>query len=242
MPEAAPTLSIIIPAYQEEKRIGTTLVSVLGYLDRCHPASEVLVVCDGCTDNTADVARSHQNQTGCQLRVIEMPRNQGKGAVVKEGMLRAQGEFLFFTDADLSYSPELIDEFLSHLKDGADVAVAQRQKETKYPGIGRRMLAVVSRAVVGNLVTPGIRDTQAGFKAFRRVAAEYLFPRQRLKRFLFDLEILMLARRRGFRIDKIYVPWVDRPGSTVHLYRDACRASLDLALIYWWLLSGQYKP
>jgi dolichyl-phosphate beta-glucosyltransferase len=119
--------------------------------------------------------------------------------------------------------------------------VAQRKKETQYPSWGRRFVAVASRALVGNLVLPGIRDTQAGFKGFTRNEARFLFSRARIRRFLFDLEILMMARRKGFKIQKVYVDWQDVPGSTVRLFLDTSRSVRDLILILFYLTFGFYK-
>jgi glycosyltransferase involved in cell wall biosynthesis len=236
-------LSLIIPAFQEEKRIGDSLVAITQYLDAHYPGAELIVVCDGCRDRTAEVARSILAKTLCRSQVIELATNQGKGAAVRAGMMAASSDFRMFTDADLSYSPDLIPQFLDKLQDGADVVIAQREKKTKYESLKRRVLAQLSRALVGNFLLPGIRDTQAGLKGFTRSAAEYLFPRLRTTRFLFDLEALMIARRKGLRIEKIYVDWVDRKGSTVQVGLDTARSIRDLSLICFWNLIGAYdKP
>jgi dolichyl-phosphate beta-glucosyltransferase len=224
-------ISFVIPAYQEERRIGQTIERVSAYLEEHHPRSEVILVCDGCSDQTALMARQSFKGFSCQLRVIELPVNRGKGNAVKEGMLAGNGTYLFFTDADLSYAPELTDSFLQQLQDGADIVIAQRQKTVTYSGSGRRSLAVLSRAIIGNIILPGIRDTQAGFKGFRNPVAKKLFSRLKTRGFLFDLEILLAARRRGYRIEKVYVDWCDRPGSTVRLVKDTTQAIIDLTLI-----------
>lgn len=233
-------LSVIIPAYQEEKRIGITMSAISTFLNQAHPGAEVIVVCDGCTDNTPQAARAAFVSETCQLKVVELERNQGKGNAVRTGMLEATGDYLFFTDADLSFAPELIDLFLAKLTDHADIAIAQRTKKTTYPQLGRRVLAATSRFIVGNIILPGIRDTQAGLKGFRAPAAKYLFKRVRTKGFLFDLEILMIARAKGYRIEKLYVDWQDRAGSTVRLFLDSLRAARDLLLICLNSLLGRY--
>lgn len=132
------------------------------------------MVTDGCRDKTAEVARQAfaSNNSSCSLNLIELAENQGKGNAVKVGMLAAQGKIIVFTDSDLSYEPELLDQFLEKIQEGADLAIAQREKKTQYPGIGRRLLATLSRFLVGNFVVPGIRDTQAGFKVFTKEAAQ----------------------------------------------------------------------
>jgi dolichyl-phosphate beta-glucosyltransferase len=235
------TLSIVFPAYQEEKRIGMTMEAWSRFLSEHHPGTEVIVVCDGCTDGTAAAARAAFTADNCQLKVIELSQNQGKGNAVAEGVMAAQGNIVVFTDSDLSYEPDLLDEFLQKIHEGADLAIAQRRKKTQYPGLGRRLLAVGSRFLVGNFLLPGIRDTQAGFKAFKQSAAKELFPRARTKRFLFDLEILVIARSNGLKIEKVYVDWQDREGSTVRIFVDTMRSLRDLMLIYARVLFGAYK-
>jgi dolichyl-phosphate beta-glucosyltransferase len=173
--------------------------------------------------------------------VIELGVNQGKGAAIRAGMLSASGRLLFFTDADLAFSPDTIEPFYDALLSGADVVIAQRKKDTRYENLGRRLVAVSSRALVGNLILPGIRDTQAGFKAFTRPAGRFLFSRQRIKRFLFDLEILMVARKKGFNIQKVYVDWENVPGSTVRLFLDTTRAARDLIRILFFVICGMYN-
>jgi dolichyl-phosphate beta-glucosyltransferase len=234
------SISLIIPAYQEEKRIGATISAISQYLERHHPDTELIVVCDGCTDGTAREAKTAFSAPSCRLKMIELAANQGKGNAVRVGVDAASGNFLFFTDADLSFAPEVMEEFLQRLQDGADIAIAQRKKNSQYPGVGRRLLALFSRFLVGNFILPGIRDTQAGYKAFTAGAAKYLFSRLRTSRFLFDLEILVMARRRNYRIDKVYVDWEDRPGSTVNLVRDTLRSAFDLAKILLRSWTGQY--
>lgn len=242
MEHSAPTISLVVPAYNEEKRIASTISALSTYLCENFSSSELIVVCDGCKDKTADVARSSFVSGSCQLRIIEIVENQGKGNAVKEGFLAAQGEYQFFTDADLSFAPEVLSLLLAALTSGADVAVVQRKKETKYPSLARRIVALGSRWLIGNFILPGLRDTQAGFKGFKRDAARQLFAVARIKRFLFDMEILLIARQRGYRIDKVFVDWVDRPGSTVQIVLDTSRSLRDLMLIMFWSAIGQYRP
>jgi dolichyl-phosphate beta-glucosyltransferase len=240
-PQNEPSLSIVFPAYQEEKRIGMTMEAWSKFLSAQHPGTEVIVVCDGCTDGTAQAARSAFNAKNCQLKVIELSPNRGKGNAVSVGVLAARGTTVVFTDSDLSYEPELLEDFLHQIDAGADVVIAQRRKKTQYPGLGRRILAIGSRFLVGNFLLPGIRDTQAGFKAFKQTAARDLFPRAKTKRFLFDLEILVIARTKGLKIEKVYVDWQDREGSTVRIFVDTVRSLRDLMLIYSRVIFGAYK-
>ncbi|MBI5173463.1 MAG: glycosyltransferase [Candidatus Obscuribacter sp.] len=237
-----PSISLIVPAYNEEKRIGETVRALSAYLESRHPDSELLIVCDGCKDRTAEVARQSFVGQTIGFKVLEVVPNQGKGNAVREGMLAAGGQYLFFTDADLSFAPEVLEDFLQGLLDGADIVIAQRKKETQYPSLARRFIATGSRWLIGNLILPGIRDTQAGFKGFKSACAKDLFAVVKIKRFLFDLEVLLLGRTRGYRIEKVYVDWVDRPGSTVHVVYDTARSLRDLLLILFYLFTGQYGP
>lgn len=239
--DTEPNITVVFPAYQEEKRIGMTMEAWAAYLDEHYPGSEVVVVTDGCTDKTAQMAMNTFRSNSCTLKVIELSENEGKGNAVKVGMLQARGNIIVFTDSDLSYAPDLLPEFVSKIEEGADLAIAQRRKKTQYPDPGRRLLAVLSRFLVGNFVVPGIRDTQAGFKVFTKRAAHQLFERARTKRFLFDLEILVIAGEHKCAIEKVYVDWQDRDGSTVRIIVDTMRSLRDLLLIYMRKLSGAYK-
>ena len=234
-------LSLIIPAYQEELRIADTVKALSAYLQEHFSGAEIILVCDGCTDNTAKVAAEAFQSTNCQLKIIELETNKGKGNAIKTGIAEAKGDYLVFTDADLSFAPEIIGEqFLPKLKAGADVVIAQRNKKAAYPSIVRRMLAQCSRFFVGNILLPGIRDTQAGYKGFTQRAGQELFARIRTTRFLFDLEILLIARRKNYKIEKVYVAWQDKPGSTIRLVPDLLRCSRDLLIIYTGFLLAKY--
>jgi dolichyl-phosphate beta-glucosyltransferase len=236
-----PPVSLVIPAYQEEKRIGHTIRSWAEYLDLHQPGTEVILVCDGCTDRTAETARSVFSASRCNLHIIELPQNKGKGFAVRTGIAAASGKYLFFTDADLSFAPDTMDVFLRHLGNGADIVIGHRKEKTPYSGLGRRILGRVSAFIVERLVLHGIRDSQAGHKAFRRNVALDLFARLRTHRFLFDLEILVMAQLRNYRITPVPLEWKDREGSTVRLVPDSLRALRDLVLICLRRITGRYK-
>jgi dolichyl-phosphate beta-glucosyltransferase len=241
MVPGAPQLTIVIPAYQEEKRIGPTLEQLGIYLaDQSDREIEVIIVSGGSTDDTVRVARRYENRIRARLRVLDLPAAKGKGAAVRAGMREAAGEFVIFTDADLAYDPRLFDDFVTRLESGADIVIAQRTDTTEYAGLARRWVATASRFVFEWFITPGIGDTQAGLKAFRRAVAQDLFSQQTITGFIFDVEILLLARRRKYRVEKALVNWQDQPGTTIRLGRDSFRALIDLMKILWQISLGRY--
>lgn len=228
----SPELSIIIPAYQEEKRIGATISSLSTYLEKKHPGAEIIVVCDGCTDSTAEEASKSFKSELCKLTIVELEKNCGKGYAIKCGVEKANGQFIIFTDADLSFAPDTLESFLPKLLGGTDIVIAQRKKNVSYNSLIRRIFAIFSRFLVGNFLLPGIRDSQAGFKGFKNSVAKDLFDRMRTKRFLFDLEILVLARKKNYSIEKVYVDWQDKAGSTIHPILDLARSIRDLFVMF----------
>ena len=229
-----PRLTIVIPAYQEELRIGPTLEELSKFLQgRADGEIEVIIVSGGSTDRTVAIARQYENRLSARLRVLDLPGAKGKGAAVRAGVLEAAGKFVLFTDADLAYEPKLFDDFVARLESGADVVIAQRTSNTQYAGMARRWVANASRFVFQRYITPGVGDTQAGLKAFTCAAAKELFAQQKINGLIFDVEILMLAHRRNYRVEKAYVDWQDKPGSTIRLTRDSARALLDLTMLFW---------
>jgi len=230
----APLLSIVIPAYQEEKRIGPTLDELGKYLaQKPRGEVEIIVVSGGSTDGTVKIARQYENKLEAKLTIIELPEARGKVAPERSCMLAATGKYLLFTNADLANERNLFDDFVTRLRSSADIVIAQRTEEAKYAGLARRWMAQASRFAFQRFITPGIGDTQAGLKAFTQAAAKDVFSRQKIDGLIFDVEILMLAQRRKYRLEKAFVGWQDKPGSTIRLMRDSARAALDLVKIYW---------
>lgn len=234
-------ISVIIPAFQESGRIGGTIKAWSTYLEHNYPQSQIIVVCDGCTDNTAEIAKTSMQSPNCNLLVIELAQNQGKGKAVQTGILKASLDLVVYTDSDLSYMPDILEKFIDAIENGADIAIAQRSKDEQYPGLGRRLIASISRFVIGNFVLPGVRDTQAGFKLFKKEVAVDVFKKMTINRFLFDLEILTIANIKKYKIEKVYVDWQDRPGSTVRIYLDTMRSGRDLLLIMMRKIFGGYR-
>ncbi|MEB3328907.1 MAG: glycosyltransferase [Candidatus Sericytochromatia bacterium] len=237
-----PHVSLVIPAHNEEARLARTLEAAVAHLAACPWPSEVLVVLDGCTDGTETVAAGFTGLHGpCELRVLARPVRRGKGATVREGMLAARGAYRVFTDADLSYPLSQLDAFLAALAAGSGLAIASRDGAiARYQRPARRLVTRLSRWLMHTWVVPGIHDTQAGLKAFTREVAEDLFRVQRLEGFGFDVELLHVARLRGYPIATIGVEWQDRPGSKVRLGRDLWHMALELLAIACHRLTGRY--
>jgi dolichyl-phosphate beta-glucosyltransferase len=237
------TYSIVLPAYNEAARIAASLDRVMEYASRHDWTMEVIVVNDGSSDATADVVRQYAIRYP-SLRLIENPGNRGKGFSVRNGMLHARGDILLFSDADLSSPIEEAEKLFAAIESGADVAIGSRwvRKELQvipqplYRQILGRMFNLALRVVLGL----NIKDTQCGFKAFRRSAAELLFAQQKVERWGFDPEVLYLAKRAGLRIDEVPVGWAHSEGTRLHPVRDGIRMLIELFQIRWNAISGKY--
>lgn len=224
-------LSLVIPAYNEAQRLGPSLSRILEYLQTRDYTWEVIVVDDGSRDGTADVARDLL-EGRAQYTVLRNDPNRGKALSVKRGLLAGQGRYLLFSDADLSTPIEESAKLLRELEGGADVAIASRQlpgahltvHQPWYRELAGRMFGWLNQAVL----LPGIPDSQCGFKAFRREVAYELLSRQRLSGWVFDAELLYLARCLDYRIAQVPVTWVNDPASKVKMLRDGFRMAADL--------------
>ena len=238
MPDSPPTpyLSLVIPAYNEAGRLGPSLEAILAYLAQRPFAAEIIVVDDGSSDGTADVA-ARALEGRADYRVLRNEPNAGKALAVKRGLLAGRGQVLLFSDADLSTPIAEADQLLAELDRGADVAIASRQLPGAKLAVHQpwyRELAGRTFGALNQLVLlPGIPDSQCGFKAFRREAAHALLAHQQLTGWAFDAELLYLARRLGFRIAQVPVTWINDPASKVHMLRDGLRMALDLFRIRW---------
>ncbi len=234
-------LSVVIPAYNEESRLPETLATIQAYLTGRPYTWEVIVADDGSEDGTAAIVgefgRAH---TGFRVHSF---RHLGKGAAVKQGMLVAVGEYRFLCDADLSMPIELLERLLPPDAPNTDIVIGSREaagaRRIGEPQ-GRWLMGRVFNAFTRMLATPGIKDTQCGFKVFNRRAAEALFPLQTLDGFAFDAEILFLARKRGFTAAEVGIDWHYRAESKVRPFRDGWRTLRDLVLIRWRWLAGRY--
>ncbi len=223
MNNSTPYLSVIIPAYNEEKRLPTTLRAVLTYLKNQDYSYEVVVVDDGSKDSTVSVAKELQKETPF-LRVLSNQDNHGKGYVVRQGMLEARGEIRLFMDADNSTSLEHFQKMRPLFKQGFAVVIGTRDKrdhpEAKQAvpqPFWKRALGDIGNIVIQILLLPGLWDTQCGFKAFTSQASMKIFPLMTINRWAFDVEALALARYFGFKIGIIPVNWINNPESKVKL-------------------------
>ncbi len=216
-----PALSVILPAWNESARLGRALETVLGH-PRLPTDTEVIVVDDGSTDDTGDIARA------AGVRTVVHPANLGKGAAVRTGMLAARGRRRLFCDVDQATPLDDLDGLDAALDAGADVAVGERRADAAGGARGaasRTFRRLVAAAAVG------VSDTQCGFKLFTAAAAESLFTRCGVDRYAFDVEVLLMARRLGLRVVAVPVRWTPRAGSRLRLGRDGGRMALDVVRI-----------
>lgn len=246
MTEQTPYLSIVIPAYNEDQRIGKTLTATFEYLDAQEYTSEVIVVDDGSIDQTASVVRSFQQQVGERLRLLNNPGNRGKGYSVRNGMLNAKGEIALFYDADLSTPTSEIPKVIAPIAENRyDVVFGSRA--LKYELIGQHQSFLRElRGRGGNLFLRAFlgldfRDTQCGFKAFRRQAVRPVFELQRIEGFGFDPEILFIAQKQGWRLLELPVRWDHVEGSKVTLFATSIHVLLEVLSVRWNGLMGKYN-
>jgi dolichyl-phosphate beta-glucosyltransferase len=236
--------SIIIPAYNEGARLGTTLDRVLAYIHAQGWDTEVIVVNDGSRDSTADLVRDYARKHPC-LRLLENPGNHGKGYSVRNGMLNASGDILLFSDADLSSPIEEAPKLFAALQAGAEVAIGSRwlqpelqtQRQSPLRQFYGRLFNVALRILLGL----SFKDTQCGFKAFTREAAKKIFPLQKIERWGFDPELLYLARKSGLKVAEVPVAWAHVEGTRISPLRDGLRMFVEVLKIRWNALTGKYS-
>jgi glycosyltransferase involved in cell wall biosynthesis len=238
-----PTYSIVIPAFNEKARIPATLREVVNCVRARNWSAEVIVVDDGSRDSTAELVRAFAAGAS-EVRLVQNPGNRGKGYSVRSGILQALGDIVMFTDADLSAPIEEAEGLFAAIADGADIAIGSRWLERNrqsirqplYRQILGRCFNGVTRAVMG---LP-FADTQCGFKAFTRAAAQTVFQLQTIERWGFDPEILFIALKRGFRVDEVPVSWAHDQRSKISYLRDGMRMLSDIAIVRWNALLGRY--
>lgn len=226
-------LSIIIPAYNESLRLGPTLRRVVDYLRQRGGSYEVLVVDDGSADDTSEVARKFEPEG---VRVLRQEVNRGKGAVIKVGVLASRGREVLLVDADLSTPIEDLEKLQPRLAD-AQVVLGSRAVEgadiQKHQPIYREMMGRIFNLIVQLSGVRGLRDTQCGFKLLDGDAARQLFPELQTERFAYDVELVWLARRRGYKVVEVGVRWADSPASKVNPLVDSTRMFWDVMALRW---------
>ena len=236
--------SIIIPAYNEGARIGCALERVLGHVRQQGWDAEVIVVNDGSQDNTVAVARRYAEQNSV-LKILENPGNRGKGYSVRNGMLHASGQVLLFSDADMSSPIEEAAKLFAAISEGADVAIGSRwlrtELQTQRQPWHRQVFGRLFNLVVRVMLGLNYSDTQCGLKAFTRGAARKIFARQKIERWGFDPELLVLAEKFGFRVREVPVSWAHDARSQMNYFRDGVQMLGEMLKIRWNALSGRYR-
>ncbi|RPH57065.1 glycosyltransferase family 2 protein [bacterium] len=221
-------LSVVIPAFNESLRLGPTLRRILDYLKPSGTPYEILVVDDGSTDGTSEVARQFESEG---VRVLRQEVNRGKGAVLKAGVLESRGREVLLCDADLSTPIEDVERLRPHLAEAELVlgsrAVAGSQIEQHQP-FYREMMGRTFNLIVRLMGVRGLRDTQCGFKLLDGDVARQLFAELQIQRFAYDVELVWLARRHGYRVAEVGVRWQDSPSSKVNPLTDSFRMFLDV--------------
>lgn len=237
-------LSVIIPAYNEEKRITDTLQNVDGYLKTQNYDYEIIVVVNGSHDNTFDVVKNLEASTIQKATAINLVEG-GKGNAVKRGILdKASGDIIMFMDADNATPISEIEKFLPFFNNGYDVVIGSRYTNPDLVKVHqpfyRILLSRMANLLIQMLTVPGIKDTQLGFKAFTDKAAKDIFNYVTISRWGFDMEVLTVALKHGFKIKEVGVSWTEHGGGHVPL-KAYVESLLDLFKIKWRSISGKYK-
>lgn len=242
--ETKPGISVVVPMYNETRRMKRTLPMLADYFRRQDFSVEFVVVDDGSRDNTAEMARQILG-SGPDVNVIESKPNRGKGHALKVGMLAARGDLVLFTDADLSTPPEESSKFWAWFDEGFDVVIGSRKMAgavlEKHQPLWRESMGKVFTWLTNRIATRGISDITCGFKCFTQSAAQDLFSRSVIDDWSFDAEVLFIAQKHGLRIKEVPVHWHDESGTKVRIARDATRALLGLVKIRLNDMRGRYR-
>jgi glycosyltransferase involved in cell wall biosynthesis len=238
-----PRLSIVIPAYNECLRIESTLERVMSCVRDCNWDAEVLVVDDGSTDETAAIVQRWM-QTNPRLHMVKNPGNRGKGYSVRNGLLQSAGEIVMFTDADLSAPMEEAERLMAAIDAGADVAIGSRwldkQRQTIHQPLYRRFFGRCFNWVTRRIMGLPFKDTQCGFKAFKREAAQVIFRLQTIERWGFDPEILFIARKLKYTIVEVPVTWGHDERSRMSYLKDGMKMLEEMVEIRRNSMRGRY--
>ncbi len=235
-------LSIIIPAFNEEKRLPRTLQETVSYAEQNLDKYEIIVINDGSKDKTKEVALKFKDKG---VRLLNNPRNMGKGFSIKYGMVHAKHDPILFMDSDLATPLSEIKKFYKSLNEGYDIVIASRNlkesvitvKQPKY----RQLLGKTFPLLVKTLLNLETKDTQCGFKMFKRDAARKIFPRQNILRFAFDAEILFIAKLLDLKVKESPVVWTDMEGSSLFIIKDTLKMLRDINKIRYYQFRKRYK-
>ena len=238
------THSIILPAYNESERLASSIPKVLEYVHSRGLQAEIIVVNDGSTDDTAEVVRGFAADNPMVV-LLENPGNRGKGYTVRNGMLHAKGAVSLFSDADLSSPITEADKLFAALTEGADVAIGsrwlKRELQTERQPLHRQLYGRLFNLGLKLALGLDYRDTQCGFKAFKRQALQIIFTRQHIERWGFDPELLFLARKFNLKTPAGPVEWAHDHRSKVNPLRDGLQMGGEVLKIRWNDLKGRYE-
>jgi dolichyl-phosphate beta-glucosyltransferase len=238
-----PAYSIVLPAYNESERVASTLEKILAHSEQRGWKTEVIVVNDGSSDDTARLVSGYAARYP-GVRLLDNPGNRGKGYSVRNGMLHATGDILLFSDADLSSPIVEADKLFAAIAAGADVAIGSRwlkaELQTKRQPLHRQVFGRAFNLALRIVLGLNFKDTQCGFKAFTRDAAQKLFTLQKIERWGFDPELLYLARTLHLKVVEVPVTWSHREGTRINPLRDGIRMLGEMLTIRWNALSGKY--
>jgi dolichyl-phosphate beta-glucosyltransferase len=239
-----PKYSVVIPAFNESARIPATLESVIECVRANGWDAEIIVVNDGSTDNTAEIVQN-MARSAPEVRLLENPGNRGKGYAVRNGVLHSLGEVVMFTDSDLSAPMNEAERLFAAIAGGADIAIGSRwlesSRQTHRQPLYRQFFGRCFNTVCRMVMNLPFADTQCGFKAFTRAAAQTVFQLQTIERWGFDPEILFIALKRGYRIQEVPVSWAHDARTRMSYLRDGMQMLKELAMVRWNALTGLYS-
>jgi dolichyl-phosphate beta-glucosyltransferase len=239
-----PKYSIVIPAFNESARIPATLESVIACVRTNSWDAEIIVVNDGSSDNTAELVQNIAKEAP-ELRMIENPGNRGKGYAVRNGVLHSLGDIVMFTDSDLSAPILEAERLFAAIRGGADIAIGSRwlatSRQTHRQPLYRQVFGRCFNGVCRMVMRLPFADTQCGFKAFTRAAAQTVFQLQTIERWGFDPEILFIALKRGFKVQEVPVSWAHDARTRMSYLRDGMQMLKELAIVRWNALTGHYN-
>ena len=236
-------ISIVIPAYNEQERLGPTLDRILDFVRLQKWHAEIIVVDGASQDHTADIVREYAQHTGI-IRLLRNKTNRGKGYCVRKGVMEARGQIILFTDADLSSPIEEVTKLLQAIEVGADMAIGSRwvrsELQTRRQSPARQVMGRAFNLLLRGVLSLDFKDTQCGFKAFRQNAARTVFSQQQIERWGFDAEILFLARQAGLKVVEVPVRWAHDRRTKIHPIVDGACMVGEILSIRWHSLCGTY--